>query len=383
MSIAVVGALATAGDAAAQTSPCTTLAFEWNAAAALQSCTALLETDLAPAARAHAYKIRARAFKRLGQLDPAISDFEAALKLAPADTELHILRGWANYDKHENELALARAAHVLTLDPNLGDAYDLAGTVMLRLHDYARARKNYDVAIRLAPNLPLIRLHRHQLFDRLGQLAEALAELDAILALPVADITRGANLEFYGRYVTFRTLARLKRALTLIALDRRSEADTVYDQLVADDADAVALTNRAAHHRHYQSRPEDQVQADLDKAIALDPNYWAPHDVRGRLYFYSKRYEAAAKAFAQASRLAPKRGDVRWWHSMALRKLDRIDEATVVAVSVIEADPGYLMNGKLSVLEERGYFRLPKKRDDLLPALRDAIQACMHDERCW
>jgi len=37
----------------------------------------------------------------------------------------------------------------------------------------------------------------------------------------------------------------------------------------------------------------------------------------------------------------------------------------------------------LSVLEERGYFRLPKKRDDLLPALRDAIQACMHDERCW
>jgi tetratricopeptide (TPR) repeat protein len=369
---------AEAGEAA-----CTADAFERDPRATFEACSALLATNPAAPAKAEALKIRGRAAFRLGRVDAAIADYDAALALAPNDAELHVRRGWVHYDKQENDAAIARAAHALKLDPKRADAYDLAGSVMTRAGDYARARAAYDDALRLDPRDPMIRFHRYELFDGTGRLPEALAELDALLKLPVAEITRGPSFSFHGRRVTFRTGAKLYRAITLKAMGRSAETAAIYDQLVAEEPGAVTYASRAAHHRHAETASEEAIQADIDKAIALDPDYWAPRDVRGRLYFYAQRYDAAAQEFARAIALAPEQGGLRWWRSMALRKLDRVEEATNDALSVLDVDPYYVVNRKMRTLIEHGYFVPPQEGADPMPALRDAVRACMLDERCW
>lgn len=362
---------------------CTADAFERDAKATFEACSTLLATNPAASAKAEALKIRGRAAFRLGRVDAAIADYDAALALAPSDPELHVRRGWMHYDKQENAAAIACAAHALKLDPKRGDAYDLAGSVMTRAGDYVRARAAYDDALRLQPNDSMIRFHRYELFDGTGKLPEALAELDALLKLPVAEITRGPSFSFHDRRVTFRTGAKLYRAITLKAMGRSAETAAIYDQLVAEEPSAVTYASRAAHHRHAETASEEAIQADIDKAIALDPTYWAPRDVRGRLHFYAKRYDAAAQEFARAIELAPEQGGLRWWRAMSLRKLDRVEEATDDALSVLDVDPDYVVNRKVRTLMEHGYFLPPKEGADPMPALRDAVRACMLDERCW
>jgi tetratricopeptide (TPR) repeat protein len=374
--------LLNAGDVLAQAPSCSAAAFEKDAATAYAACSALLEADLATSAKAEALKIRARTLHRLGRLDAAISDYETALALAPDDPELHLRRGWTHYDKQENEAALGRAGRALALDPKSAEAYDLAGAVMARLYDFGRAKAAYDDALRLDPHNLLVRLHRFQLFDFVGRLPQALAELDGILALPEAE-TRAATFEFHGRRVTYRTGAELHRAITLKAMGRAMEAGDIYDRLVVEDPSAVTYASRAVYRRNAETAPDSAVVADAEKAIALDPDYWIPRDVLARTHFYAKRYEAAAEEFARAIKLAPKAGNLRWWRSMTLRKLDRIDEATEDALSVLDVDPKFILDKKLAVLRERGYFVTPVGGADPVPALRDAVRACMLDERCW
>lgn len=362
---------------------CTADAFERDAKATFEACSTLLAANPAAPAKAEALKIRGRAEFRLGRVDAAIADYDAALALAPNDPELHARRGWMHYDKQENAAALARAAHALKLDPKHADAYDLAGSVMVRTGNYRRAWAAYDDALRLNPNDPMIRFHRYELHDAMGRLPEGLAELDAILKLPVAEITRGQSFVFHGRRVTFRTGAKLYRAITLKAMGRSAETAAIYDQLVAEEPSAVTYASRAAHHRHAETASADAIEADIDRAIALDPTYWAPRDVRGRLHFYAERYDAAAQEFARGIELAPEQGGLRWWRAMSLRKLDRVEEATNDALSVLDVDPDYVVNRKVRTLVEHGYFVPPQKGADPMPALRDAVRACMLDERCW
>lgn len=169
--------------------------------------------------------------------------------------------------------------------------------------------------------------------------------------------------------------------MTFNKTGRREEARNEYDLLVAENPSAVTFTARAVHLA--QASDDPTAQADIERAIADDPNYWAPYDLRARIHFYAKRYLASSEEFKRAIELAPHRGALRWWRSQALRKLDRLDEATTDALSALEVDPNFVINDKLKTLHERGYLQLSALNNDPMPALGDAIRACMLDERCW
>lgn len=384
MTFALFGSVAGPGIAAVQTADCSMAsAFDAGFERTLQSCSARLDATLPDAERVQTLKVRAHVWKWLGRLDDAIADVEAALKLAPRDAELHVMRGWYHHEMGQGGLALERVRRALAFDPDHGAAYNLAGHILFGRGDYRGAEQNYGRAVMLSPNNMRVRFNRYLLFNRLGRLREALAELDAILALPDAVTTRDASFDFHGRLVTWRAGARLLRALVLIALDRRPEADALYDQLVAEDPSTVTYTARAVHHRQYESRPEADVLADLTKAMELDPDYWAPHNSLARMLFHKQQYAAAADSFGHAIARAPTRGEPRWWRAMTLRKLDRIEEATADALSVLDVDPQWIVSRKLATLREQGYFVPASAQDDMRTALRDAVQACMLDERCW
>lgn len=362
---------------------CSIKSLETNASETALACSQAIETLANDSERAKAYVIRARAKKRMGDYRGAPDDFDAALAITPQDPELLVWRGWSHYDMQEYQQALSLAGKAVSLDARNSRAYDLAASVMAIVGDNNNARKNYDLAVQSEPTNASWRFHRYQLFNKMGQAREALAEIDSILSLPATSIEAEKNQLYDGQFVTAKTLARLYRAVLLIQADRRTEAAQVYDQLVQDDPSALTFTTRAAFCQQFDLSSEADILSDLEKAIAYDPKFWGPYEIRAQLSFYAKQYESADSDFEKAIKLNPKRGLLRWWHFMTLRKLNRMDEAMADALSVIELDPYFLINSKIDTLTQHGYFQPPADDRKLKLALQDAVRACVLDESCW
>lgn len=372
---------------------CSAAIFETDAKQAAANCTSILNSDLLTAAeRAEALKIRARAFHRLGQLDDAIRDYEEALKLAPDDAELHLRRGWTAFDKRDFDLVFAQAHRALELKPGYAEVYALIGTALsmreCECENFAESKAALDEAIRLEPLRPLYRYNRLGLFEENGFYNKAIDEADAILRLPLPLITKPAAAKSYLEFTTYKIAIEVKRATLLEFVGRTKEAEQAYDCAVESDPDALTYAMRAefrlTHTAFFSGAPMPQmkaVQDDLDKAFALDPDYWFTLKVQANLLLVHGEYELAAAYFVRALKGYPINGGMRWSYAATLRHLGRREEAVTEATTAFRLDPGF-MEQKLRYLRERGYFVPVKSDTDLRPAIMDAVRACMLDEGC-
>jgi tetratricopeptide (TPR) repeat protein len=365
---------------------CSVSAFESQPAATVDACTSVLNNaGLSDAPRVEALKIRGRSLHKVGRLDDAIRDYEAALRLSPNDPELHLRRGWTAYDKGDLQLVLDQAEEALRLKPDYANAYDLIGATLAR-RDVGRtpeAVPAYRQAIRLDPSDPLFRYHLVQALECCGLPEDALQAADALLRLPTASITKPDSVDYYLKTTSFRTAATLERGRLLAVLGRIDDAEKAYDQAVQDDPGALTYAWRGAFLLEHSApaEPLDKVQADLDRSLAADANFWFSRGLAGRVQFYSKNYVAAAPEFARAVELYPINGEMRWWYAMTLRLLGRIDDASAEAVAAFRVDPGFMFE-KAPVLQEFGFVPTLSPDADPRPALYDAARACMLDEHC-
>jgi tetratricopeptide (TPR) repeat protein len=370
---------------------CSLKVVETNAAQAVQNCTSILNVDeITTASRAEALKIRGRALKKMGRLDDAISDYEAALQIAPDDPELHLRRGWTAFDKHDLDLAFDHARRALELKPADAEAYDLIGAAFALggPEKFQQAKAAYDEAVRLASNDPHVRFNRLMLLEANNFFHEALQEADAILQLPAPLITKPEATTSSLRRTTFRIATAMERADLLRVTGRINEAMEAYDRAVELDPDALTYTWRAAFRLAgigiapgVPIPPTNAIQDDLDKAIALDPDYWFSRDQQANLYFFHEQFDLAAPEFVRALKLYPINGAMRWKYALALRELGRGEEAAAEAITAFRLDPGFMVN-KLGALRKRGYLAAIAPDADPRPALIDAVRACMLDEGC-
>jgi tetratricopeptide (TPR) repeat protein len=370
---------------------CSVKVFETNAAQAAESCTSILSADeITKASQAEALKIRARALHKMGRLDDAISDYEAALQIAPDDPELHLRRGWTAVDKEDLDLAFDQAHRALALKPEYAEAYGLIGAAfsMGGPEKFQQAKAAYDEAIRLEPNDPLARFNRFTLLKTNYFFHEAVEEADAILQLPAASITKPAAVRDFLKRTTFRIAISMERARLLSSLKRINEARQAYDQAVELDPDALTYASRAGFKLGEIAivpgapvPPTNAIQDDLDKAIALDPDYWLCRGQQAELYFFRRQFDLAVTEFARALKQYPINGGMRWNYALALRELGRGEEAAAEAITAFRLDPDFMAN-KLGALRKRGYLAAIAPDADPRPALMDAVRACMLDEGC-
>jgi tetratricopeptide (TPR) repeat protein len=387
---------------------CSLELLETSAARAVEACTSVLNRDnVATTSRVEALKIRGRAMQRLDRYDYAIADYEAGLQLAPDDAELHLRRGWTAYEElrrgwmdaggfldpalhHTFELVLDQAHQALKVRPGYADAYSLIAAALQigAPKDFAGAKAMYDQAIRLEPTDPRFRSGLLILLKENGYIREAIEEADAILQLPAESTTKPLTTEFSRRRTTVRIATSMKRAQLLLVVGQTNEARQAYDRAIAVDPDAITFAARAAFKLSQLSffpgmppPPLDVIQDDLDKALALDPDYWVSHQQQAQLHFVREQYDLAATEFAYAVKQFPSNGRVRWQYATMLRKLGRGEEAATEATTAFRLDPGFMFN-QLGMLRKRGYLADIAPDADPRPALMDAARACMLDERC-
>ena len=378
----VIAMAATAGAAEpVDWGSCHRPAFGENPQYAITTCSTFIDDPgLNSTDRERALLNRGRALQSAGKLSEANRDFVAAGKIAPEDPAPLVRQASIAFMQNKHRVALELATKAVGLDPRCAEAYFTLGAVAHSENDLTTAKRFYDKSTALDPDFILARFERLQIYIETGQHKAGLAEIQAIEALKTPELKTGFT-DFHGKNAAFGTLARLEHAIMLESMGRMPEAKVVLDKLVADEPGAFSYGWRGWYY--YRLNQFDLARADLDKAISYDPNYWILHNLRGQVDLYTHNYAAAVDEETRAIDLRPKHvGSSRWMRAIALRALNRTDEAEQDAFEAIWSDHAFARSQLVS-LANQGYFDPPSRGSDPAPAIRTAVQACMLDEKCW
>jgi tetratricopeptide (TPR) repeat protein len=364
----------------AQAAQCPAKSFD-DSAAMVQACTARLrERGLSSDDRVEILLTRGRALHAMGRLADAALDYDQAIALASDPTDAHVWRGWLAYNQNDFPMAIRQAMAALEIKPDYPRAFALVGSIKRALGDYPGAKEAYDKAIAGDSNNGL---YHYQLFMLLQEWAhdrEALQESDTILRLPAAELDKPRLVHSMNEAVSLRAAIGVERGKELGLMGRFDDAEKAYNYAVAVVPSALTYAMRADFHIS-RDAPNDVIQPDIDKALALEPGFWLGHAVQAEADRRLKNLEGALAEYRKAAELNPKKGMLRWRSALMLRELGRVDEATAEALAGFQVSRNFL-NKKVIELEHLGYLRALPANADPMPAIRDAVQACMLDSGC-
>lgn len=130
-----------------------------------------------------AFTNRAIAYKKKGQWDKAIADYDEAIRLAPDLVFAFNNRGNAYYFKGQLDRAIENYDMAIRLQPDLAEAYANRGNVYRKKGQLNRAIENYDKAIRLAPENSQTYADRGLAYEKKEQPTQALMDFKKAHAL--------------------------------------------------------------------------------------------------------------------------------------------------------------------------------------------------------
>jgi tetratricopeptide (TPR) repeat protein len=238
----------------------------------------------------------------------------------------------------------ARAEELFARAPGDFNTLMNLGSVAASAGHLEKARKAFDAALRQQPTNAeaLVRAARVDLAMRqpesaIRRLAKVeRADAQKLIALATSDL--GAlddSLAAWDRYVKLAPAdeeARRERGFTAVRMGQveRGVADLRWYLLRHPD-DAIV---------HYQLGVAEQDAAELDRAIALKPDFAAAMSARGGLLYQQGKLEAALKDLEAAAKLAPDDGLTLDRLGQTYSGLDRPQDAVRVLRRAAELAPG-------------------------------------------
>jgi tetratricopeptide (TPR) repeat protein len=134
--------------------------------------------------RAVAYSYRGRAWLKIGEYDRAIADFDASIRLDPANAWTFNNRGSAWYFKGDRDRAIADFDKAIQRDPAYALAYHNRGEVRKDKGDFNGAIADYGDAIGLDPEYTAAYTDRALAYERIGDVTRAEQDFRTALAQP-------------------------------------------------------------------------------------------------------------------------------------------------------------------------------------------------------
>jgi len=120
-----------------------------------------------------AYSGRGEAWAAKKEFDPAIHDFDWALKIDTRSAQAYASRGGTYAAKGDTDRAIADWTKALELAPNTAWLYNGRGVLWNRKHDNDRAAADFHEALRLDPNHAAARQNLAALSSQKGSPAQA------------------------------------------------------------------------------------------------------------------------------------------------------------------------------------------------------------------
>jgi tetratricopeptide (TPR) repeat protein len=198
--------------------------------------------------------MRGAAWLQKKELDRAIKDFDACVRLNPSDTTALNNRGVCWKDKMDYDLAIADYDEAIRLDPKKYVTLCNRGIVRSLKKEYDRAIADFDETIRIHPRDVRAYFERGLAWRNKKEYDKSIADYDEAIRLDPRY-----TVAFYQRGVTWRLKKDYEKAIK-----------------------------------------------DYDEAIRLNPKYAAAWQTRGLTRRLMKEYDKAIKDYEQAMRLDPK-----------------------------------------------------------------------------
>ena len=123
-----------------------------------------------------AFSNRALAYKKKGQWDRAIGDYDEAIRLKPDFVFALNNRGNAYYGKGHFNRAIKDYDEAIRLKPDFSEAFSNRGNVYRKKGQIVRAIKDYNKAIHLNPDDAKVFADRGLAYEKKGELTQALRD---------------------------------------------------------------------------------------------------------------------------------------------------------------------------------------------------------------
>jgi len=130
---------------------------------------------------------RGAAYSDSKQYEKALADFDAAIKLKPAEAAYYAMRGNSSFDLGRNAEALTDLSKAISFDPKDTGAFSSRSVVYLMQGDYADTIADAKQVLQLDADDVSARTEMGESYYFLGRYPEALAQFDAQLAKSPKD----------------------------------------------------------------------------------------------------------------------------------------------------------------------------------------------------
>jgi len=291
---------------------------------------------------------RGFAYFSRGDFVRARSDLDEAIRIRPNYLEAYINRGIMSYEEGSFSQALSDYDQAIKIDPAVAEVYYDRGDVFAKQDDFTQALLNYNKAIALDPDYAEAYTNRGSLYVKQGNIIQALSDYNKAIGLyPPAASQWASNIgpkelktasignvarrkyssyadAYYDRACVFDRSGQLPQALA--DYDAAIEINPAYAdaynnrgyiysrqgqyvQALSDLTKAIEINPDIAGYYYNRAVPDIklgsnvQAIADLSKAIELDPYYANAYYNRAIFYYGSKEYAKARADVQRAEKL--------------------------------------------------------------------------------
>ena len=255
------------------------------------------------------------------------------------------------------EEAASDFREALRLEPNISQAHNNLGTVLLTLGKLDEAQAEFQDALRRRPGDPDVHYNLGLVLQKMGRSEEALAAINAALAVkpdhPGAHLALGDALQSLGRID--EAIAQYNEALRVeprnaethnnlgSALGKRGRMDEAVAQYLA----ALEINPRSARASTnlgialLRMGRVDEALKRLRDAVSFDPGFMAAHYNLANALAQAGRPEEAVSEFAAAVKLQPNEAALHNELGIALAETGRLPEAIAEFREALRLKPDF------------------------------------------
>ena len=234
-----------------------------------------------------AYISRSMIYRRLGEFQKAIEDCNTALRHDHRESRAYLHRGIAYCELKDYQRAIQDLDQAIERDPYYFLNYHWRGIAFEELKDYQQALQNFDRALQRSPKNALVFSRRAQIYLKINDTQQARA-----------DYSHSWDLD---------------------------NSEIFYDWM-------------AQWLRMIDEKPSSGMAQRLESLAANDPQNYLAHVCRGVAWYFQKSFEQSLAELEQAIALEPEKWDAYFWKGMVCATLRQDEDAKMAVEKSLEVD---------------------------------------------
>jgi len=290
-----------------------------------------------------------------GDVDGAITQFEAALGRGAADPEVKVNLARAWLVKGDAARARAVAEEVVRADPHSKQALSILAGVAIREGKLDEAEATLKRALAIDPTFTVALTKMGEVLQRQGRDDEALQSFERSVAIaPLSPVEYNAIGNLHRRHqrldqaiAAYRDALRAdpqyigaynNLGLCLQERGRLDEAEALYQKGLAIRPENPILRNSLATLFEARGRRTEAL-AEVERALQANPDWPVGVGNRATLLFELGRRDEALAAFTKWVGLEPDNLEARLGRALSLLAAGKPDEAIAEFGEVVRRDP--------------------------------------------